>query len=315
MGEMTLDRTEPTSVETILRDELARESRALRGIAPVVSHMLENSDHALVSDAIVARLRGMLNSIAVQLLSAGTHPVAAHSADNDAIDSLVGHLSQDSELLNHLYALAMEGQLTQQLEQRSAMDPVLSPLLQELIASDQPATAELAMNTLAAQSRFMQNQRRMQHSIAELPAEMFARAIAVYEGAGLPSSSVASASAQLKGDFDEGAGRLGLLARLTASMHGGAVAALELDHAGLALFVSVLSTLSKQPRDYAIMSCHERQNARLALGLRAAGLDESAIERQFALLAPAHIPTPQLGSVAADQAKELLSDALMGSAL
>ena len=38
---MSMDRTETTYVETVLRDELARGNRALRGVAPVIAHMLD----------------------------------------------------------------------------------------------------------------------------------------------------------------------------------------------------------------------------------------------------------------------------------
>ena len=62
------------------------------------------------------------------------------------------------------------------------------------------------------------------------------------------------------------------------------MAALALDHAGLALFVSGLAAMTRQPRALAILSCHEGQAVRLALSLRAAGLEPAAVEAQFAVL-------------------------------
>ncbi len=305
---MSMDRTETTYVETVLRDELARGNRALRGVAPVIAHMLDATGPALVSDAIVARLRGMLGDLARQLLEASASVQRAEILDEAAIDALADALAHDGAVLDHLYALAMEGQLNDRLSARSAIDPVLSPLLQELIASDDPAVAELAMKVLAAQSRFNQSQRRMQLPLGELPADLFAAVLGQFETATFASDPANSerALAQLKARYDEGAGRLGLLARLTTAMRGGAVAALDLEHAGLGLFASALASLTRQPRDLAVFSCHERQAARLALSLRAAGLGSDAIEAQFLLLGQAETVPDGISDMPAERAQMLL---------
>ncbi len=311
MTELAMDRTEP-SVEAILRDELARGNRALGGVAPVISHMLESSGHALVSDAIVARLRGMLIDLARQLLNAGLPPSRRDMMEDRVADKVADGLAADSTVLNHLYAVAMEGHLTERLEQRSSVDPVLSPLLQELIASDQAAIAELAMTSLAAQSRFTQSQRRMELPLGELPAELFLRVLKRFKkmahpgDTGVDQETVAQTIAALKSNYDEGAGRLGLLTRLVSSMRGGAVAALELDHAGLALFTTGIAVLTRQPRNLAIMACHERQAARLALSLRAGGLNAEAIERQFLLIEPSEMLPDGIAAMTPERARELL---------
>jgi len=283
-----------TDVERLLKEELARGDRSLRSVAPVLAHMLENAGQALVSDAIVARVRGMLDHLARQLLvaeQAQTGGTAGRGQEEPtaAVDALAGELAADHVVLGHAYVLAMESHLAERLERRASLDPVLSPLLQELIASDQPAVAELAMATLAAQSRFVQSQRRMDMPLAELSAELFARVTERWEGAvrgqqrgGLPKGTVE----RLKRSYDEGASRVGLLGRLVSAMGSGALAALELEHAGLSLFASALAALSRQPRDNAVIACHESQSARLALAFRAAGLDAQAIERQFLVLEP-----------------------------
>lgn len=308
MGKLPMDRTETTSAEAILKDELARGNRALRGVAPVISHLLETSGPALVSDAIVARLRGMLADLARQLLAVGPNPARRDVVEPLAIDALADTLAGDPALIGHLYALAMEGHLTERLQQRVSLDPVLSPLLQELIASDQPATAELAMSVLAAQSRFVQSQRRMELPIGELPSELFLRVLELFADcpAGLLAADAAQACTTLKRHFDEGAGRIGLLARLISSMRAGAVATLDLDHAGLALFASGLSALTAQPRDLAVFSCHEGQTARLAISLRAAGLPPEAIEAQFVLLGPLAMLPSGITGMPPERAQALL---------
>ena len=294
-------------IEHVLREELARGDRALSGVAPVLTHLLASTGQSLVSDAIVARLRGMLTDIARQLHAASMEPPT--SSTNDFLDRFIDHLCGDSAVLSHCYALAMEGHLTERLERRTQIDPVLTPLLQELIASHQPAVGELAMSTMTAQSRFIQSQRRMQLPLRELPAELFHAIVKKWEihceRSKIPSPK--AALQELKREFDEGASRIGLLARLTASMRGGAQAALDLEHAGLALFVSALSAMTRQPRELAVLACHEGQIARLALTLRAAGLNDAQIEREVLVLEPDQRIPVGIGKVSAQQAQALIA--------
>ncbi|WP_390582436.1 hypothetical protein [Erythrobacter sp. MTPC3] len=295
------------AVEAALKDALVRGDRALSGVPPVLSHMLATSGQSLVSDAIVAKIRGMLGSLAEQLLAArstaGRQPVEPRE-----IDHLSDRLANDSAVLSYCYALAMEGQLAERLEQRTSIDPILSPLLQELIASDDASTAELAMSALAAQSRFVQNQRRMDLALTELPADLFHTVLKRWEVHDRSDPAIAPAIKRLKASYDEGAGRIGLLARLTASMRGGILAGLDLEHAGFAMFVSALARLSNQPRELAILACHEHQAVRLALSLRAAGLDAATIERQFVALEPAGRLPSDIGAIAPERASAMLSN-------
>lgn len=304
-----------TDVERLLKEELARGDRSLRSVAPVLAHMLENAGQTLVSDAIVARVRGMLDDLARQLLAAeraetGGAPGRHEETSSEAVEALAEELAADQVVLGHAYVLAMESLLAERLERRASLDPVLSPLLQELIASDQPAVAELAMATLAAQSRFVQSQRRMDMPLAELPAELFVGVIECWERvvrAQQRGSVPKGAVERLKRSYDEGASRVGLLGRLVSAMGSGALAALELEHAGLALFASALAVLSRQPRDNAVISCHESQSARLALAFRAAGLDAQAIERQFLVLEPGISVPDVIGDLPPDRAQAILA--------
>lgn len=306
---------EDISVERLLKEELARGDRSLRGIAPVLAHMLASHGNSMVSDAIVARVRGMLEHLARQLLAAerpemqGSH-ARANPEPAEAVEALGARLAADHFVLGHSYVLAMESHLAERLERRTSLDPVLSPLLQELIASEKPAIAELAMATLAAQSRFIQSQRRMDMPLAELPAELLLAVIECWQngardrdGEGVPETAVD----RLKQSYDEGASRGGLLARLVSAMGNGAVAALELEHAGLALFATALASLTRQSRDNAVVACHESQAARLALAFRAAGLDAEAIERQFLVLEPGISVPEVIGEIAPDRAQAILA--------
>lgn len=304
MGEDTLDLAADDAVEAILRDELARENRAATAVVPVLRHLLASDAQALVSDAVLARVRGMIGDCAAQMLTAmnGRGTALPEQATQDHFAEA---LLSEPALLTFCHTLATESLLAERFQQRHAIDPVLSPLLQELIASDDPTIAALAMTTLAAQSRFMQSQRRMELPLGELPAELFHAVIAL-GFASAPDDCARAGLEQLQHDYDEAASRLGLLARLVAAMRRGVVATLALDHAGLALFASGLAAQTRLSRDAGVLACHEGQGARLALTLRSAGVPLPMIERQFLLVEPA-APMPRaMAALPAERATALL---------
>jgi len=309
MGEVTMDLAADDAVEAILRDELAREARARGAVVPVLRHLLSSDADALVSDAILARVRGMIHDLAAQLLAvaSGRDPAtrAAGGVDAAAQDALAAALMADEALLAHCHALAAESLIAARLQQRHAVDPVLSPLLQELVASEDTEIAGLAMSALAAQSRFVQGQRRMELPLGELPPELFLKLVAQ----GLTLTSDAAALSRLRVAYDEATTRVGLLARLVAAMRRGALAGLALDHAGLALFASTLTgSGARVPREQAVLACHEGQGICLALLLRASGLGAAAIERQVSLVDPAASLPRGLTALSSDQAAVLARD-------
>jgi hypothetical protein len=145
-GEMT--ELSPEAVEQVLREELAQGDVAIASARPILRHLLISEEHALFSDEVVARIRGMLLDIARQLLEA--HAEAAGAADRTGFmaareDALAARLCGDEAFLAHAHALALEAQLLERIEARSGIDPVLSSLVQELAAGDDAAVAGLAM--------------------------------------------------------------------------------------------------------------------------------------------------------------------------
>lgn len=301
-----MDLAADNAVEAILRDELAREARALAAVVPVLRHLLASDADALVSDAILARVRGMIRDLAAQLVAveAGRDPATRASLSDDlaALDELAARLMADEALLGHCHALAAESLIAGRLQQRHALDPVLCPLLQELIASEDVDIASLAMGALAAQSRFVQSQRRMELPLGELPAELFHALVAQVQ-ASAPDSA---ALVRLQVGYDEAATRVGLLARLVASMRRGALAGLALDHAGLALFASTLAVAARVPREDAVLACHQGQGLRLVLMLRSAGLMASPIERQLLMVEPAGRLPRRLAEISLEHAAALV---------
>lgn len=298
-------------VEEILRDELSRCDAVVSTIAPILRQLLANDDHSVFSDEIVARVRGMMRSVAIQLLDevAAASEQREHSAA--AIDALINGFVAHNEFLNHTHALALEWQLTERLQARLALDPVLSPLLQALIASAEPDTAGLAMTLLAAQARFAQSQRRMQLPLTELPGDLLHAALLAMRHCAsadeLAQNRAASAEAVIRARFDESRSRLGLISRMVTGLGGGASAALSVTHAGVGIFLTALALASGQDRDMAVLATNDGQRTRFALALRASGLKPASVEEQFAAIHPDASLPPGFERLGADHAAALLT--------
>jgi hypothetical protein len=120
-------------------------------------------------------------------------------------------------------------------------------------------------------------------------------------------AQAAAAEAVIRADYDESRSRLGMIARLVTSMGGGAVAALAVGHAGVAIFLSALAIGSGQDRDGIALSTNEAQLARFAVVLRAAGLKVAAIEEQLLAIHPDIVLPEGVERLAADRAAALLA--------
>ena len=296
-----------------LREALVEGNAALARIGPILSHLLAAPDHSLFSDEIVARIRGMCRHLAWQVLRAqaeaagqgGHEPFAERHGEE-----LSDHLLASPALLAHCHALAIEWQLTEKLEVQYGVDPVLSPLVQDLISSEDQNAASAAMAALTAQARFAQTQRRMELPLGELSGDLFHELLLRWRdhSGQLRSEAMIRAETRLREEFDEGAARIALLARVVAGMGADGVRALEVDQAGAALFLSALGARSGQSRIAAVLSTNHRQSTRLALGLRAAGLSAEAAEQQQLRLIPQSAPSRAIAAIDADEARRLLTE-------
>ena len=311
MTTATKSGTSVEAVEAILREELAQGDLMLSTATPILRHLLVNEDQALFSDEVVARVRGMATDLARQLLHATAE--AARIADRaeflaECEENLTVGLFEEPAFLAHVHALTLEAKLALQLQARCNIDPVLSPLLQELVAARDDVLAGTAMAVLAAQARFIQNHRRMALPLGELPGDLFHKALLVLRShAGGREDAVAGAEQTLRESYDESHGRLGLLARLVMRMGKTAPRALNVDNAGVGIFTTALAMASGQERDLAVLSFSDRQFARLALALRAAGLKQPVVEEQFLYLHP-EIELPEgFDKLSADRAALVLA--------
>lgn len=295
-----------------LRLALARGDRALGRIGPILGHLLSARDQSLFSDAIVARVRGMLIHLAWQVLRVQAEATGQKGREQFAAEHgevLAEHFFASPLLVAHCHALALEWRLASGLEEEAALDPVLSPLMQTLIGHEDTQIASAAMAALAAQARFAQAQRRMELPIAELPGELLHEALLAWRAFNRNerSDALTRAEGKLRAEFDEGAGRLSLLDRVVTSLGTGANAALAIDQGGVALFLSALALRSGQSRDIAALATNEQQAARLALSLRAAGLKPQDVEAQLLRIHPNELPPQGLEQIGTREAAQLLA--------
>jgi hypothetical protein len=310
MNSVTTSEPGAEPVETLLRGELAQCDFALSSAMPILRHLVINEDQSLFSDEVVARVRGMLASLARQLLhaQAEAEQIADHTAFVQEREVSLGEaLAGDPALLHHVHALTVEAQIALRLQAGADIDPVLSPLLQDLVAAEDGVLASTAMAALAAQARFIQHQRRMSLPLDELPAELFHKALVLFRAQAVDSAGPDAAERGLRQAFDESLVRLGLLTRLIMRAGKLAPQALDVGHAGVALFATALSLASGQERELTALALSDRQYARLALTMCAAGMNPAAVESQFVLLHPDVELPDGLTSLSSDQAARLLA--------
>jgi hypothetical protein len=291
-----------SAAETRLRQALLRGDAVLASVPAVLRHLLVHDDGALFAEDVLARTRGMAADLARQIALAvveGSEP-----ADPGLIDDTMQALIAVPGLLAHLHASAVEWKVTEALQARLGLDPVLSPLVQALVASADSETGGAAMRMLAAQARFAQAQRQMRMAIGEVPPDL----VHAMLGAIGEVDRDGAAARSIRAAYDESASRLGLLARLVTGMGAGAIAALSLAHGGVALFATTMAIACDLPRDACLFAMQEGQATRLALALRAAGLRSSVIEEDLlALDASASAPFGIAG-MTPERAAELLAE-------
>jgi len=299
-------------IEAVLAGELARGDLVLGTVGPMLGMLLANHDSALFSDEIVANVRGMGLHVARQALvaqanAAGVEDPFAFAAEH--ADTLAESLARNLQFLGHCHALALEHRLAMQLERRNAIDPVLSPLLQSLIASSDTDTAQLAMALLAAQARFVQQQRRVELPLAELPSALFEHALSTWraQAGGTDENAIEQADKRLRDAYQPHATRLALLERAVGAVGDGMKPALSIGHAGAALFLSALSLATGQDRDLMAVATNESQIGRLALALRASGLKPEQIAEQFVLIHPGITLPGAFETLRADRAATILA--------
>lgn len=300
------------AIEALLREELFRADEAIVHQGPILRYLLRNDDSSIFSDDVIARVRGMVDDIARQLIDALDEEDDEDTGEGDDFRSrLASQLCADQPLLDHLHMLAVEWQLTEKLQGRLGLDPVLTPLLQELIAAPDPDVAARGMNLLAAQARFGQTVRRMQIPLIELPADLHAAALtalrATFGADPAAHAAVAGPQARLHAARVAHSSRLDLLAHAVEAVGGALAEALSVQNAGVALFLSGLAIAAGIPRDAAVMCTTDGQMARLLLAMAAAGMARGNVVANFAAIHPDVSLPSDFESVRSDRAAAILA--------
>lgn len=311
MTRATASRSIETPAQSLLREALAREDASLDQVGPILTHLLTISDRSLFNDQVLSQVRGMAEDVARQLVAAQAQAVRSDDAGG-ALDikqtQLAERLLSERQFTGFAHMLAIEGQFLTRLERRCGIDPVLPPLVESLLASDDAELASLAMRLLSAQARFQQQVKRMQLPVGELPAEVLHHCFASWRAIGGAQSNQAIDRAEtlLRNDFSEGEGRLALLERMVLEMGDAATAALRVGHAGGSLFLTALARQSDQPRKKVAAATNVDQYARLVLALVVAGLPAARVEEQLVSIHPDLVPGSDLLQISRGQARDLL---------
>lgn len=300
---------------------LAKDAAAARGavahVVPILRHVLRSDNNSIFSDEIVARVRGMFVDVARQLVVALAE-AAGHAEPegwaHEAAEELAHVLAENPAFLEHFHTLALEWQWTVRLERIRGVDPVLPPLLQSRMADPDAQASAGAMNLLAAQARFCQSQRRMQLPLGELPGDLVHIALVTLRAhVGLDASAEAYALIAERGvrdRIDETRSRLAQMGRALDAMGDKAAAALDVDKAGVALFITALARGSGLSREAAIMATIESQLPRFVLALRACGLAPAAVTRSALVFHPDASVPHGYADISPAEAAALLAEAV-----
>ncbi len=285
-----------------LVEDLAAARGAAANVVPILRHLLRSDDNSIFSDEIVARVRGLFLDVARQLviaLAGATGHAEPEAWAHQAADELAHVLADNPVFLEHFHTLALEWQWTARLEGRCGIDPVLPPLVQARMASSDRGVSAGAMDFLTAQARFCQNLRRMQLPLEELPGDLLYIALMTLRAHvgtdGQADSYALIAERSVRSRMDETRARLARMAGLLDAMGDGAGAALDIDKAGTALFLTALARGAGLSREAAIMATTDSQLPRLLLALRACGLAPGAVTATALVFHPdARLPDNRL---------------------
>lgn len=304
------------AIPSPLAEGIAAARGAVANVVPILRHLLRSDDNSIFSDEIIARVRGMFVDIARQLVIA-LAAAAGHSEPegwaHQAADELAQVLVENPAFLEHFHALALEWQWTVKLERSRALDPVLPPLVQARMADPDPLASAGAMNLLAAQARFCQSQRRMQLPLGELPRDLLHMALVTlraHVGMDADADSFALiAERSVRAEIEESRSRLAQMGRVLDTMGGNALAALDIDKAGVALFLTALARGSGLSREAAIMATVDSQLPRFLLALRACGLSPAAVAAAALAFHPDAVLPQGYAELSPGEAATLLGEA------
>lgn len=299
---------------------LAQASAALDSTAPILRHLVLQEEREVFGDAVIAQVRGMIDDVARQLAVALAQAGGAAEGAEPDLQDVAGFadlLCANAAFLAAVHGQALEWHLAQRLEHAHGVDMVLAPVIEAAMARQDGAAPALAMAVLVAQARFCQAQRRMQWPLGELPQDLLRIALgtlharARHDDAEMQSRAII-AERSLRLRFDAERGRLALLRRLVDALPDPA-AALDPLQAGPALFLTALARAMGAPREDAALLTAPSHVARLALVLRAAGLEGDMVRQHVGVFHPEALVPAALGALSPHEAAQRLASAGLGT--
>lgn len=300
----TFDQDAHAGSEATLRELLAVGEQTRRSLPQQLRHRIGFADPSLFDDELIARTRGLLVHLTAQIC--GGRPSGSGSAEHlSARDAILRALFDHPAMLSHCHALALEYRLTRRLAEQAEVDPLLPPILQEMIASPNEKTSRLAAAVLAAQTRFLSNMERMQLPLRQLPGELLHDVFAIgRQWLGQPIIADAVEQA-VRTSYDEGATRVALLGRLVDMTEFPNAWGWQLGEAGVALFLAKLAVAAGSNLHEAALLTTQSQIARLALTLRALRCNPGAINRNLYTLHD-EVALPLIAGMEPDAASAML---------
>lgn len=255
---------------------LARADHRLATAGSVLAGQVALGPTCLLDDQTVTRVRAMAGDLAAQLVG------DARALAEPVRDMLVANRA----ILLHLHALAIETQLVAALAARRSIDPVLPPLVRRRIDAGAVGGDVAAVTTalLAVQTRLGEALRRMRLPLSELPGDLQHLALTI--AAAARADYGFSDRPQHPAPHDDRNGRLALLRRVLDSLGDDVHRALRIDDAGVPLFLSALALASGYPREAVALATAEDHAIRLAVLLRAAGLNRNEAALQLLAIRP-----------------------------
>lgn len=300
----TFDQNAGAGSEAAMRELLAQGEQTRRSLPQQLRHRIGFADPSLFDDELIARTRGLLVHLTAQIT--GGRPVGSGTADHlKARDAILRALFDHPAMLAHCHALALEYRLTRRFGEQADIDPVLPPILQEMIASPNEATSRLAAAVLAAQTRFLNNMERMQLPLRQLPGELLHDVFAIgrqWLGEPIIADAVEQA---VRTSYDEGATRVALLGRLVNTAEYPQARGWQLQESGAPLFLASLALGAGLSLHEAALLTTESQIVRFALTMRALRYNPGAINRNLYILHD-EVALPLIAGMEPDAASTIL---------
>ncbi|KQM17380.1 hypothetical protein [Novosphingobium sp. Leaf2] len=295
--------------EAVLLDALANAERASGAARSFLAQAARSPASDDVSEETRVRTYAALASLAVAVLD-GLVGAAGARHQPAEVDVVIRVLSECPALLEHLRADVIEWQLTQRLHDTLALDPVAPPLLQQLVA--QPDHRAAATAFLTAQMYWCRAHARMNMTLGNLPYAVQNQVCGVIQALGASEPDLADRAnivcADVRSASDPAADRERCSAKVLELLGLDAPAALRVQEAGVALFLTALARRTMQSRTAVAGWTDEAQAARLAVSLRAAGTDPGDIRQQLLALHFDDALAEGLAQIAPQQASDMLAD-------